>query len=297
MSLGWMGAGADRRLLPEGWLAGPMPWVIAIMVFLTVLAVAGGLGMANAAGALRADLAGRVTVQVIAADPVARAASADRVVAVLGGLSNVRAVHRVDDAEIAALLSPWLGVGDLAANLPVPALIDVDVARTDDRSLAELTKAVGAGGADVRVDAHARWLAPLARLVGSLQWLAAAVVVLMGVATAAAVVLAARAALNTHRATIDVLHLLGATDIQIARLFQRRIALDALFGGAIGLGVGATVILLVGGRIQAVGSELVGAVSLSAAGWLMLLAVPAAATLLATLAARLTVVRALRRIL
>ncbi|WP_136163486.1 cell division protein FtsX [Sphingomonas flavalba] len=297
MSLGWTGGGADRRLLPEGWLAGPMPWVIAIMVFLTVLAVAGGLGMANAAGALRADLAGRVTVQVIAADPAARAASADRVAAALGRLSNVRAVHRVDDAEIAALLRPWLGVGDLAADLPVPALIDVDLTRTDDRSLAELAKVAGAGGADVRVDAHARWLAPLARLVGSLQWLAAAVVVLMGVATAAAVVLAARAALNTHRATIDVLHLLGATDIQIARLFQRRIALDALFGGAIGLGVGATVILLVGGRIQAVGSDLVGAVTLSPAGWLMLLAVPAAATLLATLAARLTVVRALRRIL
>src|SRR5690606_32144395 len=83
MSLGGTGVGADRRLLPEGWLAGPMPWVIAIMVFLTVLAVAGGLGMANAAGALRADLAGRVTVQVIAADPAARAASADRVVAAL----------------------------------------------------------------------------------------------------------------------------------------------------------------------------------------------------------------------
>ena len=31
------------------------------------------------------------------------------------------------------------------------------------------------------------------------------------------------------------MHLLGATDVQIARLFQRRIALDALFGGLIGL--------------------------------------------------------------
>ena len=33
---------ADRRLLPEGRLAGPMPWVIAIMMFLTVLAAAAG---------------------------------------------------------------------------------------------------------------------------------------------------------------------------------------------------------------------------------------------------------------
>ena len=33
---------ADRRLLPEGRLAGPMPWVIAIMMFLTVLAATSG---------------------------------------------------------------------------------------------------------------------------------------------------------------------------------------------------------------------------------------------------------------
>ncbi|TVV69603.1 cell division protein, partial [Sphingomonas solaris] len=29
---------AERRLLPESRLSGPMPWVIAIMMFLTVLA-------------------------------------------------------------------------------------------------------------------------------------------------------------------------------------------------------------------------------------------------------------------
>ena len=41
-------------------------------------------------------------------------------------------------------------------------------------------------------------------------------------------------ALDTHRDTIEVIHMLGATDIQIARLFQRRIALDALLGGLVG---------------------------------------------------------------
>ena len=44
--------------------------------------------------------------------------------------------------------------------------------------------------------------------------------------------LAARSGLDTHRDTIDVLHMLGSTDVQIARLFQRRIAFDTLFGGS-----------------------------------------------------------------
>ena len=119
----------------------------------------------------------------------------------------------------------------------------------------------------------------------------------MGIATAACVVLAARAALNTHRETIDVLHLLGATDNQIARLFQRRIALDALFGGGLGFAMGVAVLALLSTRIGALGSELVGSVRLPAGGWLALIAVPLAGALVATAAARLTIERALRQIL
>ena len=54
----------------------------------------------------------------------------------------------------------------------------------------------------------------------------------MAAATAAVVVLAARAGLEAHRATIEVMHMLGSTDVQVARLFQRRIARDAAIGGA-----------------------------------------------------------------
>ena len=50
--------------------------------------------------------------------------------------------------------------------------------------------------------------------------------------------LAARGALDTNRSTIEVMHGIGATDDQVARLFQRKIALDALTGGLAGGGGG-----------------------------------------------------------
>ena len=53
-------------------------------------------------------------------------------------------------------------------------------------------------------------------------------------ATAAAVVLATRSALAAQRSTIEVMHGIGATDQQVTRLFQRRIAIDALIGGVAG---------------------------------------------------------------
>ena len=97
----------------------------------------------------------------------------------------------------------------------------------------------------------------------------------MVAATAATVVLAARAALDIHRGTIEVLHLMGATDVQVARLFQRRIALDALFGGLVGFILAALVLIGIGERVSALGSELLGSASVPAPAWGILVALPA----------------------
>lgn len=298
MSFGWSASAADRRLLPEGRLAGPMPWVIAIMMFLTTLAAAAGLGLGTAVRALGEDLAGKLTIQIVEANPDIRNAEARAVERALGGTSGIVVVRRLEDAEMAALLEPWLGAeGLVGEDLPVPALIDVSLADGSIASIRRVEQAVRAVAPAARIDRHARWLAPLAGLIASLKWLAAALVILMAAATAAAVVLAARAALNTHRATIDVLHLMGATDVQIAWLFQRRIALDALFGGIVGLLGAAAVILLLGRRIDAIGSDLLGSVGLSWEDRAIILGLPLAGALLAMLAARITVLRTLRKML
>ncbi|HEU4968650.1 MAG TPA: cell division protein, partial [Sphingomonas sp.] len=117
---------AERRLLPEGRAAGPMPWVIAIMVFLTVLAAAAGLALAGSARALGEQIAGRVTIQVVEADRVVRDAQAEAAVKASRAFPGVTNVRRIGDDEIAKLLEPWLGPG--GAELPTPALIDVDLA-------------------------------------------------------------------------------------------------------------------------------------------------------------------------
>jgi cell division transport system permease protein len=280
---------AERRLLPEGRAAGPMPWVIAIMVFLSVLAVAGGLALAAMAGGLRSQMAGRVTIQIVEADRTARDAQTRAAAAAAQRLGGVGRVSVIGEEQVQQLLSPWLGEGGIG--LPLPALIDVDLA--DPAALPALERAIRAAAPSARTDAHARWLAPLKSLVETLGWLS----LLVATATAAAVVLAARAALNTYRDTIDVLHLLGANDGQIARLFQHRAAVDALIGGALGFAAGLFAMLLLDARIGALESELVGFAAIGPSGWLALVAVPLAGTLLATIAARLTVERALRRML
>ena len=288
---------AERGLLPEGRLAGPMPWVIAIMMFLTVLAASAGLGLAGAAGRLDDQIGSRVTIQIVEANPQLRDRQAAAATASLARLPGVSSVRLVPQEEIQDMLEPWLGPGGVEADLPVPALIDVDLDPAGGMDLAQLSAATVAVAPSARLDENAQWLAPLVSLIAALKWLAAGLVLLMVGATTATVFLAARAALDTHRQTIEILHLMGATDVQIARLFQRRIALDALFGGLIGLAAAALVLLVIGDRVGRLGSELLGSAGLPLASWLILASLPVAGVLLAMLVARTTIVRALGRLL
>jgi cell division transport system permease protein len=137
-------------------------------------------------------------------------------------------------------------------------------------------------------------LRPMLRAIHSMTWLAFALVFLIALATAAAVVLAARGALDTNRATIDVMHGIGATDAQVARLFQRRIALDSLTGGVAGaLAAGAVLLLIAGGRALWM-EDFAGGPLLDLGDLLLLAALPLIGTVVATLVARQAVLRALR---
>ena len=269
-----------------------MPWVIAIMMFLMVLAGAGGLGLAQMARTLGSSLSNRLTIQIVEADAAAREAQTRAALAALAAMPGVHGATRVGAEEMKALLEPWLGADMAESDLPLPAMIDVTL---DGASAAEVAKRLGPVAPAARIDDHSRSLAPLARLIEALQWVAAALVLLVAAASAATVVLAARAALDTHRATIEVLHLLGATDAQIADLFQRRIAFDALVAGLVGFAAAALVIVMLARRFAALGSELLGMTGLATGSWALLLLLPIAATVLAMAAARWTVLAALRR--
>lgn len=288
---------AEARLLPEGRMAGPMPWVIAIIIYLTVLAAATGLSLTRSTRGLDADLASRVTVQVVEANPIRRAKEAERIEQRLAMMDAVASFRRVSDDEVADLLAPWFGNAGLDKDLPVPILIDVTLDPAVEAGMATLTSSLADTAPSARVEQHAQWLGPLLGLMRALTWLSGLLVLLMAGAATAIVVLSAKAALNTHRATIEVMHLMGATDAQIARLFQRRIGLDALFGSGIGLVAALVTMALLGTRLSAIGSDLVGSVGLGVMGWLALFAVPVLTTAVATLAARATLVLALRRLL
>lgn len=293
----WGGEG-ESPLLPEARLSGPMPWVIAIMIALTVVAAASALALRHAAQAASADLEGGVTVQIVSAAPAERQRQAQAALAVLAHAPGVRSAAAVPQDELNTLVEPWLGTrtGDDLDDLPIPALIDVRLAgAATSARLAALRSAVAAKAPAARIDAQSSWLAPVFRAIGALQWAAGGLIALFAFATVSAVLLAARNALGIHRETIEIVHMLGATDLQIARVFQRSMATDAAMGGVVGLLAGVVTVLGLGRQFAALGSGMVAQGSLAWTDWGVLAGIPVAGVLLVMLTARFTVLSALRR--
>lgn len=291
----------DAELIPQGRMSGPMPWVIAIMVAMTAIALAAGLALGNAVSAARAEIEGGVTVQVLEPRVEVREKEAERAVEAIKQLRGVAGLRLVPQEELDALIEPWLGTGVDAATgsaIPVPALIDVRLdGPASPAKLAAIEKALAPVAPSARVDAQSSWLRPVFDAMVSLQFLAGALVVLLALALAAAVLLAARSALGANRDTIEIVHLLGGTDTQVARVFQRSIGYDAAGGGAVGLVVALAVIIALGRRFAGLSAGLIDSGALIWSDWLLLALVPLLATLLAMVTARLTVLHALRKML
>jgi cell division transport system permease protein len=284
--LGWLFASeSDRRLLPGG-RRGPTPLIIAIMTFAMLLVSAAGLALANAAGLIEQGVAARYAVQLPGSD-------LPRALRMLRSTPGVTAATPVPEAEMRRTLERWLGPAGASADLPVPAMITLDLAAGTDP--ARIAASLARGVPDARLSAHRATLAPLLRSLRLINLLALALVVLLGAASAAAVVLAARGALDTHRATIEVMHGIGATDLQVTHLFQRKIALDAAAGALAGGLAAALALLLIGGGGAALAGELVGGPPLHLPDLAILALVPILLVALATGVARAAVLAALRQ--
>lgn len=297
---GLAAGGRQAELVPQARLSGPIPWVIAIMVALMSIAGAGGLALRNTASQAASELAGGVTVQIVEARPEQRANQAAAALKLLQQVRGISDAQLVPQDELDALVEPWLGSdnAELDADVPVPALIDARLsgALTAER-LGELQRVLRTVAPGARVDAQSTWLRPVFGAIGSLQLLAAALIVLLSGATGAAVLLAARSALGANRDTIEIVHLLGGTDSQIARIFQRAIALDAAWGAVAGFAVGVAVIVLLGREFASLQAGIITGAALGLGDWGLLVLVPVVAVLVAALTARLTAMRTLQRML
>lgn len=271
-----------------------LPWLIAFMVFMAVLALAGVMVFNGLASRWDAGVSATMTVQIPPSDDDA---ADDRKVAavleLLRAMPDVATAEAMPPAQVMALLEPWLGTGEVFEGLPVPRLIDVELVAGTALDAELLRGRLAVAVAGVAVDDHGVWLDRLVRLVRAVEGLAAAVLVLMAVATAGTVVFTTRTSLAVHQEVIELLHLMGAHDSYIARQFATRALYLGLRGGIIGLVLGVPTLIGLDSLAARLEGGMLPELSLGFGQWLLIAALPLAVGLVAMVTARLTVTRSL----
>jgi len=285
------GMPGEGNLLPAQKVHGPTTAVIAIMTFAMLLVAAAGLALTDAAGVVAKGVESRFVIEL----PAGIAGELPKVLAAVRSAPGVQSATPVPETEMRSTLESWLGSAAAAGDLPIPALVTVELKPGFNPTQLQARIAQTVPGATTVTETAE--LGPLLRSLHTLQWLAFSLVTLIAVATSAAVVLAARGALDTHRFTIEIMHGIGATDRQVTRLFERKIATDALIGAVAGGLAAAIGLLLVGGAGAAFAGELTGAAPLRQLDLLILAIMPILVVVLAILVARWAILKALRETL
>jgi len=292
----------SERFDPQRWRPAPflpereardaaLIFVVAVLCFLACLTAMGVIAGDRAARGWTEQLTGEATVIVRPRGGETPDAAAVRATETLAGTAGVAEARALEPAKAYDLIRPWLGdISDLE-DLPVPRLVAVTLDRKHPADAKQLNAALKAQGIDATVDDHSIWMKDIRRAGRLVRWLGAGVFILIAAAAAAVVAFATRAGLASRRDVVEVLHMSGAEDGYIARLFQIRFArLAALAGGIGAIAAGLLVAIL---RIAGGGQGLTPALPLA---WSDILAVVPCPLLAAGVAAGVAQFTALRLI-
>jgi cell division transport system permease protein len=293
----------NAPLIPRDSVAGrALVVVIAIMTFLACLTAGAALLVADASQAWRSDVLRDATIQVKPGPNDDVDSLVAKTVAIAAQAPEVESAHAYSKAESEKLLEPWLGAGLDLSQLPVPRLIVLRLRSQRSEDLATLRSALASAVPQADLDDHRIWAARLGAMADAVVILAAALFVLMIVAMGTAIGFATRGAMAGNREIIEVLHLVGASNAFIAKEFQghfRRLGLrGAMIGGLAAIAFFAAASLLSFWWAHSPGGEeiaaMFGSFALRSSGYLVLVIVCAAVTLLTGLLSRGIVMRHLQ---
>jgi len=272
-----------------------LPYVMAVMVYLSALALMGSLLIHKGFGHWTESLSNRLTVQITTVDDSQRAEEVRAAMQLLRNTPGIEHVRKLSADEIEQLLEPWLGAGNVTSDLPVPDILDVTVSRTLNINLDALRGMLAKISGDIHLDDHQQWLGRFLRLMDMVEYTALGILLLVVMATICMVIFGTKAGMAENRETIAIMHHLGAHDSMIARAYQDRFMAYGLKGGIIGLILAFTTLLSLIYLSRDLASGLVKLPELPLVEGLILLLVPLLAAFISMVTARMTVMRDLSR--
>ena len=277
-----------------------LAWIAMLMTFVATLTLFASMSLTNIISHWNGVISGSLTIQQPTYDLLGLDRQEDAlkelqaISELLEQQSFVESFHILDDAQMEALMSPWLGDLSQMNELPIPKLIDVQLKKDIPFSLEMLKNEINVLAPYAKVDSHRIWLSHLVDIAGGIQKTIFVIIVLLILTTAFTVIYTTRSTLLLQENTLDLLQLMGAKDSSIAFGVASNSFSKGFWGALMGLLFALPIVGIVVTLVGAQPDSLFNQGALSNFQWLIVLSLPFVVALLSFATALLTAFRKLR---
>lgn len=292
-----------EALMPDGGRSPLLPredareaalfFVVAALCFLAALTGLATRAAYGAAESWAGQVQGEITIRLVEGG----SEEADELASLLEGLPGVDRAMPEDREITESLLAPWLG-SNLPDDLPISRYLSVsaspDAADLTDRIL----EAAEGAGFQIEVESHQQWANDVERSLGILRLVGIVALILLLTIVLSVIAFATHAALLARREVVIVLHTCGASDRFISRLFEHRFFGLGLRAGGLGalFALFGAMLLFFAAKQSGDRSWLLPQMSPDIGTFIVLIITPLIAAIVAMIAARITVTRALNEL-
>lgn len=269
-----------------------LPWMIALMVCLTVLMLSIGFSLKESVGKTSEAQQNQFAIHI----PY-QTGLADKTALVMKALTDSGMVAKADalsEAELKNAIRPWMGDMTELNDLPLPTVIRIQPKEGGAFDAAALTQLMQEIDPAITIDGQSLWAEKYAGFAHMVRMVLYGFVLFIALCLTAMVVFAARTTLKLHRKTVSLLHTIGANDDYISRQFQMNAARLAFRGTALGSLIALLIYTAISLYIARLDAPLLPPLSLGISHIVMLLLLPPLAAGIGYMAARFAVLQHLR---
>jgi len=273
-----------------------LPWVIGIMACMATLFLCLGVTVGGWIVDRSSTYGNSFTVN-IPANTEDLPARVEDIKKALDHMAGINQISQVNEEKLRDMLKPWLGNAEAVEALPLPVVLEVTTEETafiDYKSIQSRLNKIVTG---TEIDAHESWVASFSNFSAALRAIMTALAVVIIGGLALMIAFTSRASLKLHARTVNLLHSIGAEDSYIMRQFQHEAFLVTLRGTIPGCIIAGTAYWMAGSYMSSLQSSMLPPLVMKYSHIALLIMMPLACGVIAWVAARISVIKQLQRVL
>ena len=209
------------------------------------------------------------------------------------GVSDASILHRDRMRE---LVKPWLGDAIEIDRLPLPVIIQLKIDRDNPPDFESFSRRLHQAVPGTKLNSFGEWRERLLRSVNTLMTVGIVILIAVALGIVSMILFLGFTSMMVYRQSIELLHLMGATDQYIAKQFNMLVAKISIIGASIGFGIACFLILIAGHVGLGQAYRLHEWVILPLTHWAFLSIIPIATFLLALMTVHFAVLYQLKKL-